>query len=347
MKSANLEYSLPQVSGSAGALLSVQDLSVDFQITGRSVRAIDGVSFVLEQGQTLGIVGESGSGKSVTMLSLLGLLPPNGAVTGGRALFRGRDLLAMGRDDLRHIRGNDIAMVFQDPMTTLNPLFRVGDQLAEAVRAHRRVSQRQARDRAVELLDLVGVPDPARRARQYPHEFSGGMRQRVVIGMAIANDPTILIADEPTTALDVTVQAQVMSVLKKAKTASGAGLILITHDLGLVAQTADSVAVMYAGKLVEYGSVSGIFRSARHPYTRALLASLPDHRTTRNRLTPIPGAPPVLTNMPTGCAFRIRCGEAAGLPACAEIAPRLRQIDGGHTAACHRLGGSPEMGTAR
>jgi oligopeptide/dipeptide ABC transporter ATP-binding protein len=324
------------------ALLTVDDLTIEFDFGGRRVCAVDSVSFSLGSGETLGIVGESGSGKSLTLLSILGILPPGAGVARGNAWFGGRDILALQGEELRQLRGNDVAMIFQDPMTTLNPLFRVGDQIAEAICAHRRVRRSAARQRAVELLEMVGVPDPQRRARLYPHEFSGGMRQRVVIAMAIANDPAIIIADEPTTALDVTVQAQVMAVLQQAREQTGAGLILITHDLGLVAEAADHVAVMYGGRIVEYGSVSAIFKSPRHPYTKGLLASLPDHRNVRGRLTPIPGAPPTLLSMPKGCAFRARCSEAQGLPDCERIKPGLRPVavtvaGTGHVAACHRL----------
>ena len=294
-------------------------------------------SIPLPRGETLGIVGESGSGKTVTVLSVLGLIPsPPGRIPEGVARFKGTDLLSLSDDDLRSIRGSQIAVVFQDPMTSLNPVMRVGDQIREAIWAHDKKGERQAhRERAIELLRLVDVPQPERRYHQYPHEFSGGMRQRGMIAMAMANSPELLIADEPTTTLDVTIQAQVINVLIAAKEETGAATVLITHDLGLVSQVADRVLVMYAGKVVEEGTVDDIFATPSHPYTIGLLSSLPSISARRGRLYTIPGQPPDMTEVAPGCSFRPRCHIGKDKPECADLTPTLQVVDGRHKAACH------------
>jgi oligopeptide/dipeptide ABC transporter ATP-binding protein len=322
---------------SGSPLLVVEDLRVRFETRERTVHAVNGVSFQVFPGETLGIVGESGSGKTVTVLSLLGLVPsPPAQITAGRAVFSGQDLLAMGPDELRTIRGKDVAVVFQDPMTSLNPVIRVGEQLREALWTHDLEGDDSAhRRRAVELLALVGVPQPERRYHQYPHEFSGGMRQRAMIAMAIANRPRLLIADEPTTALDVTIQAQVLDVLMAAKAETGAATVLITHDLGLVAQVADRVVVMYGGRIVEQGSISDIFLRPSHPYTIGLLASLPSIDGRQRRLYSIPGQPPRLDTPPVGCSFEPRCEIGSGRSTCATEPPPLVEIEVGHRAECH------------
>jgi oligopeptide/dipeptide ABC transporter ATP-binding protein len=318
-------------------LLQVDDLRVRFESHDRTVNAVNGVSFNVFPGETVGIVGESGSGKTVTVLSLLGLVPsPPARIDSGRALFEGRDLLALDADALRSLRGKDVAVVFQDPMTSLNPVIKVGEQLREALWTHARDTDDDVhRARAIELLALVGVPQPERRYHQYPHEFSGGMRQRAMIAMAIANRPKLLIADEPTTALDVTIQAQVLDVLMAAKAETGAATVLITHDLGLVAQVADRVAVMYAGRIVEEGTIEDIFLRPSHPYTIGLLASLPSIEGRERRLYSIPGQPPLLDSLPEGCSFRPRCAIGSDRPLCAEEAPDLHVVEEGHRAECH------------
>lgn len=318
-------------------VLSVRDLTVEFDTTGGVLHAVDGVSYELYPGETLGVVGESGSGKSVSVMSMLGLIPtPPGRIVRGEVIFEGQDLLRLNRRQLRRIRGGDIAMVFQDPMNSLNPVLRVGKQIAEAVQIHnRRVSDREAERRAIELLTLVGVPQPDVRYRQYPHEFSGGMRQRAMISMAIANSPKVLIADEPTTALDVTVQAQVLDVLRAAREETQAATILITHDLGLIAEMADRVVVMYAGRVVELSDVRTIFHKPGHPYTSGLIASLPLLDAGVGRLTAIPGQPPSLIELPAGCAFHPRCRLSEGRDPCREQVPPLVEIGPEHRSACH------------
>ncbi|MBB4907906.1 ABC transporter ATP-binding protein [Actinophytocola algeriensis] len=316
-------------------LLTVEDLAVEFRTEDGVARALDGVSFTVEAGETVAIVGESGSGKSVTALTVLGLLRrPPARIVRGSVRFRDRELLRLSRDELRKIRGKDAAMVFQDPMTALNPVQRVGKQIAEAIRLHSAVSRQQAMARAVDLLGLVGMAQPGTRARQYPHEFSGGMRQRAMIAMAIANDPALLIADEPTTALDVTIQAQVLSLLRTAKQETGAATVLITHDLGVVAEMAERVLVMYAGRIVEQADVRSLFASPRHPYTAGLLASIPRLDVESQTLTPIPGSPPSLLAPPPGCPFAPRCALRQGRAECVSERPALREVDG-HATACH------------
>ena len=317
-------------------VLSIRDLAVEFVTDDGVVRAVDGVSYDVHRGETLGIVGESGSGKSVSQLAILGLIPqPPGRIVRGEAFFDGKNTLKMSKKQLRNIRGGDVAMVFQDPMTSLNPVLKVGDQIREAIQAHRDVSNKEARNRVVRLLELVGVPNPDRRYDQYPHEFSGGMRQRAMIAMAIANEPKLLIADEPTTALDVTIQAQILEVLKKAQDETHAATILITHDLGLIAEMADRVCVMYAGKVVELTDVYTLFKAPRHPYTVGLMDSLPRLTVEEESLRPIPGQPPSLINRPPGCPFHPRCSLSQGRVRCREEEPPLRKIGEAHLTACH------------
>jgi oligopeptide transport system ATP-binding protein len=319
-------------------LLSIKDLVVEFNTEDGVVQAVDGVSYDLYPGETLGIVGESGSGKSVSTMSILGLIPqPPGKIVRGEALFKGTDLLKLSKKALRKVRGNELSMVFQDPMTSLNPVLKIGYQIAEAIKTHHPDQSNAAtRKRALELLRLVGVPNPERRVDQYPHEFSGGMRQRAMIAMAIANEPSVLIADEPTTALDVTIQAQILEVLKKAQEETHAATILITHDLGLIAELADRVVVMYAGKVVELGDVKTIFATPRHPYTVGLMDSLPKLGGDEDWLRPIPGQPPSLISRPPGCPFHPRCFLSQGRVRCREEEPPLRPSGGSaHLSACH------------
>ncbi len=318
-------------------VLSIRDLVVEFRTDDGVVKAVDGVSYDVYPGETLGIVGESGSGKSVSQLAVLGLIPqPPGKIVRGEAFFDGHDTLKMSRKDLRRIRGDDVAMIFQDPMTSLNPVLKIGHQIAEAISAHKPdVKDKEAKERTIRLLALVGVPNPERRYDQYPHEFSGGMRQRAMIAMAIANEPKLLIADEPTTALDVTIQAQILEVLKKAQDETHAATIMITHDLGLIAELADRVAVMYAGKVVELTDVHTLFSAPRHPYTVGLMDSLPRLTVDEDWLRPIPGAPPSLINRPPGCPFHPRCMLSQGRARCREEEPPLRPIGREHLTACH------------
>jgi oligopeptide/dipeptide ABC transporter ATP-binding protein len=318
-------------------VLSIRDLAVEFRTDDGVVKAVDGITYDVHAGETLGIVGESGSGKSVSTLTLLGLIPiPPGRIVRGEALFKGRDLLRLPKHELREIRGGEMAMIFQDPMTSLNPVLTIGDQIAEGIKTHNpAVSDEEAIQRAVGLLDLVGVPQPERRVQQYPHEFSGGMRQRAMIALAIANSPSLLIADEPTTALDVTIQAQIVEVLKTAQQETHAATILITHDLGLVAELADRVIVMYAGHVVEETDVFTIFANPRHPYTIGLMESLPKVVGGEETLRPIPGQPPSLISVPPGCPFHPRCFLSQGRPKCREELPALRPIGEGHRTACH------------
>jgi len=317
-------------------LLSINDLVVEFKTEDGVVHAVDGVSYDLFPGEILGIVGESGSGKSVSTLALLGLIPqPPGRIVSGTAMFKGQDLLRLKKRELRRVRGNEVAMVFQDPMTSLNPVLTVGNQLGEAIKTHFPDEKDDVvRQKVIDLLTLVGVPNPAQRYSQYPHEFSGGMRQRAMIAMAISNSPSLLIADEPTTALDVTIQAQVLEVLKRVQQETDAATILITHDLGIVAEMCDRVLVMYAGHIVESGTVETIFRSPRHPYTIGLMNSLPKLTEDEEWLEPITGAPPSLINLPPGCPFHPRCFLAR--ERCRQENPPLAAVEGSeHKSACH------------
>jgi oligopeptide/dipeptide ABC transporter ATP-binding protein len=316
------------------ALLVIDNLTVAFPTDDGVVNAVRGVSYTVRAGEAMGIVGESGSGKSVSSLAVMGLLPRNARISGS-VRFRGRELLGLGESDYSKLRGNRIAMIFQDPLTSLNPVYTIGFQISEAVLSHHDVSKREARDRAIELLGTVGIPFPEQRVDSYPHELSGGMRQRVVIAIAMANNPDVIIADEPTTALDVTVQAQVLEALEAAREASGAALILITHDLGVIAGHAERISVMYAGKLVETGSTEDVFYHPRMPYTLGLLGSLPRMDQERQeRLTPIKGSPPSLLNLPPGCPFTPRCPIAEDI--CDHEEPPLEEVPGtAHAAACH------------
>ncbi|MFI5037135.1 MAG: ABC transporter ATP-binding protein [Solirubrobacterales bacterium] len=318
-----------------GPLLRVEDLHVEFSTEDGVVHAVDGITYEVERGRTLGIVGESGSGKTVASLTTLGLTRSQGAQISGRIMFEGRDLVALSDGELRAVRGNEIAMIFQDPLSSLHPFYKVGYQLIEAVRAHRDVTKAQARARAVELLGLVGIPDPSRRVDDYPHEFSGGMRQRAMIAMGLANEPKLLIADEPTTALDVTVQAQILALLERLQRELGMAIVIITHDLGVIAEMADDVAVMYAGRIVETASAKIVFGSPEHPYTWGLLKSIPTLGGSRDEdLVPIPGTPPSLINRPSGCHFHPRCPYAQ--PDHARIDPQLQAVPGEptHHVAC-------------
>jgi peptide/nickel transport system ATP-binding protein len=322
-------------TASAEPLLVVENLTVHFDTEDGIVKAVDGISYELERGRVLGIVGESGSGKSVSSSTIMGLTRGSNARISGRALFAGRDLIAMPDAELTKLRGDGIAMIFQDPLSSLHPFYRVGDQIVEAVQAHRDVSKAQARDRAIELLGFVGIPEPQRRFDSYPHEFSGGMRQRAMIAMALVNEPDLLIADEPTTALDVTVQAQILELIGRLKDELGMAVIIITHDLGVVAEMSDDVAVMYGGRIVERAPTARIFAAPEHPYTWGLLRSIPRLDVPRDEpLVPISGQPPSLITLPTGCSFHPRCAYAQ---------PDHRKIDPGlepladvprHAVAC-------------
>jgi oligopeptide/dipeptide ABC transporter ATP-binding protein len=319
---------------SADELLVVDDLTVSFPTDDGVVQAVRGVSYTVRSGEAMGIVGESGSGKSVSSMAVMGLLPRTARISGS-VRFRGRELIGLDEDEYAKLRGNKIAMIFQDPLTSLNPVYSIGFQIAEAVHAHNDVSKDAALRRAVELLDVVGIPYPEQRINNYPHELSGGMRQRVVIAIAMANNPDVIIADEPTTALDVTVQAQVLEALETARKETGAALILITHDLGVIAGHSERIAVMYAGKLVETGSTEEVFYRPRMPYTLGLLGSLPRlDQAPNERLTPIKGSPPSLLNLPPGCPFTPRCPMAQEI--CDREEPELLVAEGtGHAAACH------------
>jgi peptide/nickel transport system ATP-binding protein len=315
--------------------LEVKDLRVHFDTEDGLVNAVDGISFAVDSGRTLGIVGESGSGKSVANMTILGLTRAPNAHISGSASFGGRDLVGLDSEELRNVRGNGIAMVFQDPLSSLHPFYKVGTQLVEAVRVHREVPVEKARERAVELLDLVGIPEPARRVDDYPHEFSGGMRQRAMIAMALVNDPEVLIADEPTTALDVTTQAQILTLIERLQSELGMAVILITHDLGVVAEAADEIAVMYAGRIVERGSARDIFASPQHPYTWGLMRSIPRLTAAReDELIPIVGQPPSLINLPSGCSFHPRCPYVRDRHR--KVEPKLEPIPGerDHDVAC-------------
>jgi peptide/nickel transport system ATP-binding protein len=317
-------------------LLTVKDLRVSFDTDDGVVKAVDGVSYTVDRGQALGIVGESGSGKSVSSLSVMGLTRYQNAQISGEVIFEGRDLLQASDDDLRAIRGNEIAMIFQDPLSSLHPYYKVGWQLVEAIRVHNHgMSKQAARGRAIELLDLVDIPEPQSRIDAYPHQFSGGMRQRAMIAMALANDPKLLIADEPTTALDVTVQAQILGLIRRLQRELDTAVVMITHDLGVIAETVDEVAVMYAGRIVEHATTQTIFDAPEHPYTWGLLGSIPRLDVPRDaELVPIPGRPPSLINPPSGCSFHPRCPYVR--PRHKEVDPTLEPIPGqpGHSVAC-------------
>jgi len=318
----------------AEVLLELSDLKVYFKTEDGLAKSVDGVSYRLLKGETLGVVGESGCGKSVTAQSILRLIPtPPGVMAGGSILFRGKDILRLPEREMRHIRGNEIAMIFQEPMTSLNPVFTVGNQIIEAIRTHHpETSPAEARKMTIEALRKVNIPAPEVRIDEYPHQMSGGMKQRVMIAMALVCNPSLLIADEPTTALDVTIQAQILELLHRLQKEYGMSILLITHDLGVIAETADHVAVMYAGKVVEYSDVQQLFDNPKHPYTLGLFRSLPDMTSRVERLEVIPGMVPKPQEFPTGCRFRNRCPLAE--PIC-ETEPPLLPISEGHTVACH------------
>lgn len=313
-------------------LLEVNNLKTYFFTSRGLVKAIGGISFTLDEGETLALVGESGCGKSMTALSLLRLVPPPGRVVEGEIRFDGEDLLRLPLEEMRRIRGNQIAMIFQEPMTALNPVFRVGEQIGEVLRLHKGLDARQAEAAAVELLTQVGIPAPGQRVREYPHQLSGGMRQRVMIAMALACDPRLLIADEPTTALDVTIQAQIMDLLGELKAERKMATLLITHDLGVVAEATDRVAIMYAGLIVEYAPVKAIFAHPSHPYTQGLLACIPRLGEKKGRLTPIEGLVPSAADLPPGCSFLERCPQR--FAPCETKMPPLREIAPGHHVRC-------------
>jgi oligopeptide/dipeptide ABC transporter ATP-binding protein len=321
-------------TGADEAMLRVKSLKTHFFTADGVVRAVDGVDFAIKRGQTMGLVGESGCGKSVTSLSIMRLIAPPGKIVGGEIVLDGTDLLRLDEEDMYEVRGNRISMIFQEPMTSLNPVFTIGDQIAEAVLVHEKVSREQAKKRAIEMLGLVGIPQPQQRYNAYPHEMSGGMRQRVMIAMALSCSPEILIADEPTTALDVTIQAQILELMKSLKERTGMALLLITHDLGVVAEMADEVAVMYAGQIVEQSEVLPLFKDPKHPYTQGLLASIPKLATDPGeRLTVIQGTVPNLLRLPVGCRFAARCPHV--MPVCREVDPLLGTLDDGRKVRCH------------
>ncbi|MBI2608686.1 MAG: ABC transporter ATP-binding protein [Deltaproteobacteria bacterium] len=320
----------------AETLLSVENLRTCFHTEAGALYAVDDVSFHIEKGKTLGLVGESGCGKSVTSLSIMKLLPtPPSEITSGKILFKGRDLLKLDPEEMRSIRGNEIAMIFQEPMTSLNPVFTIGNQISEAIEVHQDLSRSEIRKRTIDMIRVVGIPDPEKRLQEYPHQLSGGMRQRVMIAMALSCNPELLIADEPSTALDVTIQAQILDLLKDLQKKFHMSILMITHDLGVIAETADHVAVMYAGKIVEYSDVRTIFKNPLHPYTIGLLESLPtikDAEHHRKELKTIPGIVPDLINIPEGCRFNDRCSRAT--PECRQAEPVLEEVEPGHWVRC-------------
>ncbi|KGX83617.1 ABC transporter ATP-binding protein [Pontibacillus marinus] len=314
-------------------ILQVENLHTHFFTKSGVVKAVDGVSFDIKPGETLGIVGESGSGKSITAMSIMRLIKdPPGKIVDGRVLFKGENLLEKSKKEMRSIRGNQISMVFQDPMTSLNPVFTVEKQMVETIQTHRKVSKKEAIDRAVELLDLVGIPSARSRLKSYPHEFSGGMRQRVMIALALSCDPEVLIADEPTTALDVTIQAQILELLERLQKELGMAIVMITHDLGVVAEVCDRVMVMYAGKPVEFSEVTELFDHPKHPYTWGLMSSIPQIKNRQDRLEAISGLPPDLRDLPQGCSFAPRCKHA--MDKCHEVDPAFREHIPAHHVRC-------------
>ncbi len=314
-------------------LLEVKDLHVHFPTPDGVVKAVDGLSFQVRRGETFGIVGESGSGKSVTCLTALGLTNLKTANVSGEILFKGRDLLKLGKEELRKVRGKELSMIFQDPFACLHPFYRVGDQIVEAIRCHESVSRQAARGRAIEVLGAVGIPNPPDRFKDYPHQYSGGMRQRAMIAMSLVHNPDLLIADEPTTALDVTVQAQILELIDRVKNDFDIGVILITHDLGVIADVAQNIMVMYAGRAMERGAKGDIFALPLHPYTWGLLDSIPHIDMKGSRLVPIEGAPPSLINVPNGCPFHPRCPHR--FDPCDKDRPAFEDRGGGHPNACH------------
>ncbi len=316
-------------------MLAVENLEVHFNVDGKTLRAVDGVSWELQRGGTLGIVGESGSGKSVSVAAVMRLIPtPPGRIAGGRILFEGRDLLTLSKKEMRRLRGNEVSMIFQDPMTSLNPFLRVSRQLTEVLELHKGKTRKEARKVAIGMLEQVGIPDPAARFDEYPHQFSGGMRQRVMIAMALLCEPKLLIADEPTTALDVTIQAQILELIRGLREKSGTSVVLITHDLGVVAGMADEIVVMYAGRVAERAPASELFGAPAHPYTRGLLDSVPRlDEQEHARLKSIRGLPPIVTDLPPGCPFQPRCDSADGT--CSQSYPEQRDYGHDHFTYCH------------
>ncbi len=329
-----------------GTLLSVKDLRTEFDTEDGLVRAVDGVSFSIRSGETFALVGESGCGKSVTAFSIMGLIPkPPGRVVGGEVKLEGRGLLDLTERQMRSVRGGQISMIFQEPMSSLNPVFTCGAQIVEAIRLHRKISRREARELAIEMLDKVGIPAPRQRFSDYPHQLSGGMRQRVMIAMALSCNPKLLIADEPTTALDVTIQAQILDVINSVQVESDLAVMLITHDLAVVAETADNVAVMYASKIAEKTDVNQLFANPLHPYTRGLFRSLPRLGEKADRLETIPGSVPNPLHFPSGCKFHPRCSVGKDNPQCQSHEPDLREVNPGHWVACWQCPGYENAAT--
>ncbi len=321
-------------------MLRLEQLRTYFAGGDGTVKAVDGIDLQVRPGRTLGVVGESGCGKTVTALSIMGLLPRPGRIVGGRILFGGRDLVHADEDEMRELRGNAVSMIFQEPMTSLNPVFSVGDQVGEAIRQHLDLPEREVRDRVLEMFELVGIADAGKRVRDYPHQMSGGMRQRVMIAMALACNPAVLIADEPTTALDVTIQAQILDLMRELQRQNRMAIVLITHDLGVIAEMADEVAVMYAGKVIEHGSADQIFDNPRHPYTQGLLASIPSLAARGRPLTAITGTVPHPLNLPPGCTFAPRCPRA--FERCPTAFPARMDQGDGHDVACYLYGDRAE-----
>ena len=320
------------------SLLEIKDLTIHFPTEEGDVRAVNGISLSVEEGKTLGLVGETGAGKTTTALGILRLVPEPGVIETGSITYKGKDVLQMSDQEVREIRGNEISMIFQDPMTALNPVLTVGDQVMEVILEHQKCSKDEARKSMLEILAKVGIGED--RANDYPHQFSGGMKQRIVIAIALACNPKLLLADEPTTALDVTIQAQVMNMINELKNEFGTAMILITHDLGIVAESCDTVAIMYAGEIVEYGSLEDIFDHTAHPYTKGLFQSIPSLDKDVDRLQPIPGLMPDPAALPTGCAFHPRCPYADAL--CESQAPDATELAPGHLCRCHHIAGNPE-----
>jgi len=324
-----------------GTLLSIRNLKTEFHSAGRTIRALDGVNFDIEEGGAFGLVGETGCGKSVTALSILRLIPhPPGKIVGGEIHFRGRNLLDLSEDEMRSVRGREISMIFQEPMTSLNPVFRIGDQMMEVITLHQKLDRSRALEKAVEMLERVHIPDPRRVLQQYPHQLSGGMRQRAMIAMELSCHPFLLIADEPTTALDVTIQAQILTLIKEMKRELHTSILLITHDLGIVAEMCDRVAVMYAGSIVEQATVEEIFEDPKHPYTQGLWGAIPLIDREKETLAVIPGIVPDLSQPPEGCKFHPRCRFQ--FDSCDRMIPPLLETSPGHFVSCYLYGGSKE-----
>ena len=319
--------------------LSIRDLTIHYASGKRTVKGVNGISFDIEKGKTLGLVGETGAGKTTTALGILNLIPkPPGKIVSGEIIFEGEDLLKKSKKEMRKIRGNKISMIFQDPMTSLDPVVTVGDQIAEVIRLHQATSRKEAQQKAVDMLELVGIP--GERYNEYPHQFSGGMKQRVIIAIALACNPSLLIADEPTTALDVTIQAQILELMANLRREFGSSMLLITHDLGVVAEVCDNVAIMYAGEIVEYGDLRHIYRNASHPYTEGLFGSIPNLNDETDRLKPIRGLMPDPADLPAGCSFAPRCPYATDR--CRAEDPATYEIEPGHLVKCHRYADSEE-----